>query len=569
MADSSNLFFPLVATGTAVAVGSIALLQTDMISRKILDPAQLCSKRRSEYRYNWKKAVEKNKLLMDYCLAGGPQKYDEDPEIVLKGTEYVSKEDDLDALINKILDKKSSDSKFLALKIDRDPHDPTDEFYLFMVEEQESRNNKVLLQVPLVSFGEKLSQAFEDQLTTTTLCFVADASSGKATGMLEKLVKEFKSGVAVVSEPFWMVQMARLAEASIFASSRIRKLVFALCRLDAWSVRHELGNAKTVLFTLPGQATVATLLPLVQGAFPEDRHVFAYDGCVASVKRGIYAESMHKASKLVPNLEPILQGMCQDPVRITYPLPSNSPLSHSVSLGGKGGRMEKAFARLPVQQARIVETWISSVDAYFRLKEDEATNGYVPYCIKVGFLTDDPVGNFEYGTDSYWSLNSLMQYVTGSKGRGRAVNEEMMDAAKEWVKDYNQARQAEETRMEQQGVLSEHNRKMIEDCCFQHKQILIGNKTLQDTCLPKEHWTLKQASRNGCSCCGPDPYDLMNEEEAEGSNPDREMRSGGFGLDKFAKVNATNGPLVKNFGVQNRYVDATQVFAFDPSRFSR
>merc|ERR1712070_834104 len=126
-----------------------------------------------------------------------------------------------------------------------------------------------------------------------------------------------------------------------------------------------------------------------------------------------------------------------------------------------------------------------------------------------------------------------MQFVTGCQGR--SISTEKIDAAKEWIKDYNLTQVAEQAKVEKSVALSEHDRTMIENCCFQHKQILIGNKTLQDTVLPKEHWTLKQASRNGCSCCGPDPYDLMTEEEAEESNPDREIRSGGFGLDKFAK----------------------------------
>lgn len=565
MSDASNLLFPLIATSAAVAVGGMALLQTDRVSRMILDPVQLNTKRRGEYRYNWKKSGDKVKLQLDYFLAGGPRKYDDDPEIVMKNTEYVSKENDLNALVQKIVDKKDTASKFYTLKIDKDPHDPTEEFYLYIVQEQQqSSNDRVLFQVPLVKFGMKLAQAFEDQLTTTTLCFVADASAGKATNMLESLVKESKAGVAVVSEPFWMVQMAKLVEASIVESSKIRKLVFALCRLDAWSVRQEVGDAKTVMFTLPGQAVVATLLPLVHSVFPEERHVFSYDGCVASVKRGVYAELVYNKSELFTTLEPIIRGMCKDPVRLTTPLPSNSPLSHDISLGGSGGALEKSLAQVPLQQARNVETWISSVDAYFKLKNEEATNGYLPYCFKLGFLTDNLVENFEHGTDSYWSLHSFMQYVTGCQGR--AMPEGVIDSAKEWVKDYNLAMAAEQTTIEKSVSMSEHERTMIENCCFQHKQILIGNKTLQDTVLPKEHWTMKQSSRNGCSCCGPDPYDEMEEEEEANAASDKGMT---FGLGNINVTIGANGSSTNAAPSKSRgYVDATQVFAFDPSRFS-
>merc|ERR1712238_423279 len=262
----------------------------------------------------------------------------------------------------------------------------------------------------------------------------------------------------------------------------------------------------------------------------------------SSVQRGIYAEGIFKRSQLLPRLQLIIQGMCQDPVRLNNPLPSYTPLSHDASLGGTGGRLEQALVHVPVEQARIVETWMSSVDAYFKLKQEESTNGYLPYCFKLSFLIGDPVGNFEYGTDSYWSLSSLLQYVTGC--RTKAIPKGVMDAAKEWIKDFNQAQEVEQ----QQTDVSEYEREMIENCCFQHKQILIGNKTLLDTVLPKEHWTMKQASRAGCSCCGPDPYDEMEEEEEE------------------EKIFDTGGSRANNNN--NNYVDGTTGFAFDPTRFS-
>ncbi len=560
MSDSSILF-PLVATAGAVAAGSLALLQTDRVSRMILDPSRLNTKRRAEYQYTWKKSSTKTKLQLDYFLAGGIQKYDDDPEIVMKNTEYVSSEEGMDALVGKIVDKKET-SVYYPLKLDKDPHDPTEEFYLYLL--QQTDETRTLFQVPLVKFGMKLAQAFEDQLTSTTLCFVADASAGKATSLLESLVKESKTGVAVVSEPFWMVQMARLMEASVFPSSKIKKVLFGLCRLDAWSVRNQIGDAKTVMITLPGQAVVRTLLPIVQSVFPEDRHVFCYDGCCASVKRGLHQENVYKKSQLLTNLEPIVRGMCSDPVRITTPLPSNSPLTKDLY------NLEKSLAQVSVKEARNVETWMSSVDAYFKLKNEEDTNGYLPFCLKLGFLVGNPVGNFEDGTDSYWSLNSILQFVTGCQGR--AFPEGVLDAAREWIKDYNVAYKTEQASIEASITMSEDDRVKIENCVFQHKQILIGNKTLQDTVLPKEHWTMKQASRNGCSCCGPDPYDL-DEEEAEEAQ-DESPVTNNFGLGNINVTVSTKEPATSNTGLfmpttkSTGYVDATKVFAFDPTRFS-
>mmetsp|Transcript_26540 Transcript_26540/g.62366 ORF Transcript_26540/g.62366 Transcript_26540/m.62366 type:complete len:481 (+) Transcript_26540:156-1598(+) len=467
MNDTSDLFLPLVATSAAFATVSLVLLQTDIVSRKILDPAQLNRKRRSEYIYTWKKAVDKAKLQLDYCLAGDVEKYNHDPEIVMKNTEYISNDDDLSALAKKIVDKKDELSKFYTLKLDRDPYDPTDDLYLYMVKDEYSSSKRELLQVPLIEFGTKLAEAFENQPTTTTFCFVADASAGKATKILESLVKESKAGVAVLSEPFWMIQFARLVEASIVAPETIRKLFFALCRLDAMSARREVGCADTVVLTLPGQAVVATLLPLLRIVFPRDRCVFAYDGCVASVERGIYAELLHRRGQVVPDLEPIIRGMCDDPVRKTTPLPSNSPLSHDPSLGGGGGTLERALARVPLRHARNIEAWLSSIDAFFKLKSGEATD--LPYFLKLGRLTDNPVGNFESGTESHSSLKAVLQHVTGC--RDGALPEEGLDAAKEWLKDHNAAQAAERTKMDRLVRLSERDRAGIESCCFQHRHL--------------------------------------------------------------------------------------------------
>ena len=60
---------------------------------------------------------------------------------------------------------------------------------------------------------------------------------------------------------------------------------------------------------------------------------------------------------------------------------------------------------------------------------------------------------------------------------------------------------------------------------------------------------MKQASRAGCSCCGPDPYDEMEEEEEE------------------EKIFDTGGSRANNNN-NNNYVDGTTGFAFDPTRFS-
>jgi hypothetical protein len=557
--STTDVLFPLVATGAAISVASLALLQTDRVSRWTLSPSRLMAKRRQEYSYHWKTAVEKAHLQLDYCLAGGGETFNADPEVNLKNTTYLGSEEEQDSLIQRIVAKKENESKFSVLKLDRDPSDPMGDFYLFLMRRQDKCEPE-FFQLPLAPFCLKLRQAFEDQLTTNTLCFVADASSGKASTLLEELVKEAKTGVALISEPLWMSNLARLAEARIFSNSKLQTMIFALCRLDAWALRDQAKSSHTVMISLPGQSTVATLLPLVQAAFPEDRHVFAYNGCAASVNLGMRESSRFRRGTLQTELQSIVSRMAQHPIRYTIPLPSNSPLSKSVS------NLEKALAQLPITQAQAVESWMSSVDAFFRLKDDEQKNGYLPYVFKLSLLTK-PGSDFAPSTDSFWSLSSLLQYVTGT--RSRPVADGIMDAAREFLKDYN--RDDADPPM----TISEADKASLENCVFLHKSILLGNKTLKDTVLPTQHWTLKQASRAGCSCCGPDPYDEQEDED------DEAQEQGGMtvaGVDMsvpgaFASVlnSESNAPSSSAPAPQSAnpgYVDGKLGFAFDPSKFS-
>jgi hypothetical protein len=540
MGTGDSGLLSVVAASAAATAAALAFGQTDFVSRKILGPKNLDAKRRAEYQYHWKTAMEKTFLQINYSLAGGVSAMHKYPGLMDKTTEVLSSDDDMEELADRIC--KEKESYFCCLKIDRDSEDSQGEFFLFLMEQKTNQR----YQLPLMSFGNKLAKAFEDQLTSTALCFVADASSGKGTSLVEQLVKESKTGVAVVSQPLWMVQLARLVEANLFPSEKIQKLLFALSRMDARRLREESKDSRTVMITLPGQATTATLLPLVQKCFPEDRHVFVYDGCVASVRRGMAARRQFKRGKVEPDLSKLIYGMCQDPIVHTIPLPSPSPLSKSVY------KLMDALSQVPLEQARVVEAWMGSVDAFFKLKENEIKNGYLPYVLKLKYLE----GDFKANSESYWTLCSLLQFITGA--RSRAIPDGVIDAAVEWMKDYN----TEEK--EPDISLSAHDRKMIEECVFNHKLILIGDKTLQDTVQPKQHWTLKQAAKKGgCACCGPDPFDEDEEEEerrAAAANMARvDMNTAGA----FAAQSSGNSSEPK----KRSFVDGKLGFAFDPSRF--
>merc|ERR1711982_147126 len=123
--------------------------------------------------------------------------------------------------------------------------------------------------------------------------------------------------------------------------------------------------------------------------------------------------------------------------------------------------------------------------------------------------------------------------------------------------------------------------KIIEECVFLHKRILIGSKTLLDTVLPKDDWSLKAARKLfGCACCAPDDEE-EEEEEEEDENTEKEKKKNILPFD--ISSNNNNNEIITNNDKKNenitvfsnnkkqrpKYVDGKMGFAFDPTMFSK
>jgi len=325
------------------------------------------------------------------------------------------------------------------------------------------------------------------------------------------------------------------------------------------------------MFTIPGQATCPILLPLVQAAFPEDRHVFCYDGCVASVERALYFRKLYKRATVPASLEESLSmggdPALSDPTRFTTPL--RSGLTKSIL------NLSAALSEIRLYYADTVECWMGSVDAFFKLKEEERINGYLPYTLKLPLLVGDPNGSLEPDSDRFYILSSLLQFITGC--RSRPLPDGVLDAAREWLRDF--AHEHNQT-TKKYYHLTDQQRKAVENCVFRHKLILIGDKTLKDTVLPAKHWTLKQAQKRGCACCAPEEEDEAEEEAQRGNmtsntgisnrDDDRPSASSGFidGKTSFAFDPSKFGEPAPAANKKQAYVDGKSAFAFDPSKFS-
>ena len=520
MASHNNNVISILSAGAAgvAAMSLIALtfLQSDACSRSILSADSLAQKRRSEYDYRWTQALEKAKLQFQYFLSRGVSQSSED-EALLRTT-ILAEDLEMKELVDKIL-SKTNPTDTRPVRIGKDKKLSSTEFFLWII----STGSGGLFQVPLKRFTALLGKAFERQITSTTFCFVSDASANAASETVVGLVKATKSSVHVLEQPLWMATLAAILEQNLLASNTAETIFFSLCRLEA-----QISKESTFLITLPGQATLSLLLPLAQKVFPDDRHVFSYTGCVRTVQYATQFRQSYPRARVPESIEEALRF--DNPVNVSTPIYRTLYKSANVMKP-----FRKCLATLPLKTADIVETWMGAVDAFLMLKENDKKNGYLPYVFKLDYLQS---GSLEKEKDAYWCVVSLLQFVTGSRTRAKDLTEQQIDAAVSWLKDNS-------TKLSAYGG----NRKLIEDTVFNHKRILLENKTLLDTVQPTQHWTLKQAVKAGCACCAPE-----DDEEAEDM---------GALTEKLAAFkNAARKPA--NGG----YVDGKTTFAFDPSRFT-
>lgn len=524
MTSSSNSTIPMLSAGVAgiaaVSVVALTVLQSDGCSRSILSADQLAAKRRIEYNYRWTQALEKAKLQLQYFLSGGVKESSAD-DAFLKTT-VLTDEASMQELVDMILDKKNPTDLRVA-RMGRDTQLSATEFFVWLM--SSSGDSHQMYQVPLAPFTTFLGRAFERQITSTTFCFVSDASANAASRTVVGLAQASKTAVHVVEEPLWMASLSAILEHNLLSASTAETVLFSLCRLEAQTA----NKASTLLITLPGQACTTLLLPLLQKVFPDDRHVFAYTGCCRTVSYAQQRRQTYVRAQVPTSVDAALKF--DNPVAVTTPIYRALHKSTNVMKP-----FRKALAGLPIHMADTVENWMGAVDAFLELKEQEKVNGYLPYVFKLDYVQN---GSLDKEKDAYWCVVSLLQFVTGSRTRAKDLTEQQIDAAISWLRDH---------RTPPPPSSMDGLRKKVEEAVFQHKRILLANKTLLDTVQPTQHWTLKQAVKAGCACCAPeddeDPEDMgaLTEKLAAFKNANTKPANGGF-------------------------VDGKTTFLFDPTRF--
>lgn len=529
-------------TAAILTTSLIVISQSDKISRFILSPVRLRAKRRQEQLYNIEKGIAKSILYIRKYI-NDDSFYDWEQE--RKITDLITSDEEILEFVKEIvvdIGSFTDDDTSTA----QDYHDEcqktpmivgiskdfslakADEWYVYLAFPVKLRGardthgtEKIYygrrVQVPLVKFGASLYNEFHKQQqqrnTKTNFCFIADASSSLGSDVLGQVIEHSQCNVPVIHEPVWMYGLAFLIQKRALQLDDMDKVLFGLCNLSAQSVQHLVGSKyNTVALTLPGQACTAVLLPLIQKMFPCERHVFAYDGCFDSVQRAL---NIFECSNMDPRFETIKKtNMTFPKVYDTHVTSMPRCISAVIPLTPISMKNFPAqTAVLSKSVASITESWISSVDAFLKMKNDEINTKYIPYVCRMGYLVQqDDNPESQSSSRSSVALRNLFEYTLGSE----QIDAQVIDAAESILKDLKLHHKTQDQNIK---AMLHETRIAIEDCIFLHKSILIGDKVLPDTVQPSlnHKWSLKSSTKiRGCACCfGLDDEDDASTDERE------------------------------------------------------
>lgn len=169
------------------------------------------SKRRQEYKYTIEQSTEYTSLMIRQHVGGGKSYYDPKTEVDVWENYTTNDTTEMDDIVIAILDKKKKTPVIVTIECELGDEVNPNLYYLYLAFPATSSSSTEgdaddvstppspqmyrRVRVPLVLFCEKLANAFEKQMTSTALCFVADASSSLGSDMLTNVVKACDHGV--------------------------------------------------------------------------------------------------------------------------------------------------------------------------------------------------------------------------------------------------------------------------------------------------------------------------------------------------------------------------------------
>lgn len=138
----------------------------DLLNRVILSPESLRDKRRISQISMIESSLEEFLTVQTNSLL----------------EKYFIEDKDVDVYVKSLLEKDCNVPRIVGVRKRKDESNGI-RTELIMKD-----SDSLLLIFDLSSFCKKLSNAFQEQLTSTALCFVADASSGLGTDMIGQIV---------------------------------------------------------------------------------------------------------------------------------------------------------------------------------------------------------------------------------------------------------------------------------------------------------------------------------------------------------------------------------------------
>lgn len=380
----------------------------------------------------------------------------------------LSNEEEIDKFLSSLLDSKYTIPSILGIHQDHHTHDY---FLTLDCRHHNEYEHMVELKIPLIYLCTHMAKTFERLVSRSTFCFIADASAGLGPVLLSEMLE--MSNEQIVLTPKWLCIMALLIESKVFSQPEADKILFALCRLEALRFQ----AYRTIVINLPGQAFVPALLPALVRIFPCERHVFMYDGCCSTVHRSLTAENVHGSD-----------------FNQSFEL-SRATVGTSMEISLRDYKSK--LSQLPKNMSNAVYSWMSSVDTFLKLKDDEDKNEYLPFVLRLSFLVGRINGIGNGKTDlSELCMSNLLQFVTGS--RSRPLESAILNSARDVI----QRAKVDDLSVSRESILSSSQREAIEACVFCHKGILLEGKTLVDTVKPKTEWSLKAKKKlQSCACC--------------------------------------------------------------------
>jgi hypothetical protein len=179
---STEWILPVLTTVAVMGLTALPLLQSDAVSRHVLEAKNLQAKRVQTYQYIWDKELRKHVLWTVREMGG-----DENLELLVH-------EGEIHDFIEKCLETSASEDstgpKLLCIGVDEEL--ATREVCLWIALDWR------LYQVSLKKFGLLLADRMENIMTTTALCFVADASGGVGTDLITDVLQETNDLLQVV-----------------------------------------------------------------------------------------------------------------------------------------------------------------------------------------------------------------------------------------------------------------------------------------------------------------------------------------------------------------------------------